>query len=235
MTRLLEKINSPLDLRKLDRTQLPQVAEEIREIIKPCGLSPAKSKAIHGLSLLLIEEHDGKVPADMDALERLPGVGHKTASVVMVQSFDQPAFPVDTHIYRVTGRIGLRPDRMTVEQAHPHLEALFPTATYYAAHLNIIRLGREICTARRPYCERCPIVKLCDYGRNSMSLRGRSPKQSPRLTRQEIAPADSQPRLCAPLAPSRAIPCCGPSRWPTRPAPWRRARSRGGLSSSSRR
>src|SRR6187397_2141454 len=75
------------------------------------------------------------------------------------------AFPVDTHIYRVTGRIGLRPEKMTVEQAHPHLESLFPPETYYAAHLNIIRLGREICTARRPFCEKCPIIVLCDYGK----------------------------------------------------------------------
>jgi endonuclease-3 len=72
---------------------------------------------------------------------------------------------VDTHIYSVTCRIGLRTERMTVEQAHPHLEALFPPKTYYAAHLNIIRLGREICQARRPRCEICPIIKLCDYGR----------------------------------------------------------------------
>ena len=97
-------------------------------------------------------------------LTRFNGVGPKTAAIVLCFSLGKPAFPVDTHIYRVTGRIGLRPERMTVEQAHPHLESLFPPETYYPAHLNIIRLGREICQARRPRCEVCPIVELCDYG-----------------------------------------------------------------------
>jgi endonuclease-3 len=99
---------------------------------------------------------------------RFNGVGPKTAAIVLCFSLGKPAFPVDTHIYRVTGRIGLRPERMTVEQAHPHLENLFSPETYYAAHLNIIRLGREICTARRPYCEKCPILKSCDYGRKRL-------------------------------------------------------------------
>lgn len=97
-------------------------------------------------------------------LTKFNGVGPKTAAIVLCFSLDMPAFPVDTHVYRVTGRIGLHPERMTVEQAHPHLEALFPPETYYAAHLNIIRLGREICTARKAMCEKCPLVKLCDYG-----------------------------------------------------------------------
>ena len=97
-------------------------------------------------------------------LTKFNGVGPKTAAIVLCFSLDMPAFPVDTHVYRVTGRIGLRPEKMTVEQAHMHLEGLFPPETYYAAHLNIIRLGREICQARRPRCEVCPIIKLCDYG-----------------------------------------------------------------------
>jgi endonuclease-3 len=104
-------------------------------------------------------------------LTKFNGVGPKTAAIVLCFSLNKQAFPVDTHVYRVTGRIGLRPERMTVEQAHAHLESLFPPETYYAAHLNIIRLGREICTARRPFCEKCPIVKLCDYGRKIMLLR----------------------------------------------------------------
>jgi endonuclease-3 len=74
-----------------------------------------------------------------------------------------PAFPVDTHIYRVSGRLGLRPEKMTVEQAHPHLEALFPPETYYAAHLNLIRLGREVCGARKPNCAACPLGGLCEF------------------------------------------------------------------------
>jgi endonuclease-3 len=90
-------------------------------------------------------------------------VGPKTAAIVLCFSLGKPAFPVDTHIYRVTGRIGLRPGKMTVEQAHPHLEAVFPPETYYAAHLNIIRLGREICGARKPLCPQCPVNELCEY------------------------------------------------------------------------
>ncbi|MBI1856279.1 MAG: endonuclease III, partial [Chloroflexi bacterium] len=87
----------------------------------------------------------------------------KTAAIVLCFSLNRPAFPVDTHIYRVTGRIGLRPEKMTVEQAHPHLESIFPPETYYAAHLNLIRLGREICRARKPDCPNCAIIKLCNY------------------------------------------------------------------------
>jgi endonuclease-3 len=96
-------------------------------------------------------------------LTKFNGVGPKTAAIVLCFSLGIPAFPVDTHVYRVSGRIGLRPEKMTVEQAHPHLEAIFPPETYYAAHLNLIRLGREICNARKPLCMNCPIVALCDY------------------------------------------------------------------------
>ena len=98
-------------------------------------------------------------------LKKFKGVGPKTAAIVLLFSLGRPAFPVDTHIYRVTGRIGLRPEKMTVEDAHVHLEKLFPPATYYAAHLNIIRLGREICTARRPACGRCPLQEICNYAK----------------------------------------------------------------------
>jgi endonuclease III len=96
-------------------------------------------------------------------LTRFKGVGPKTAAIVLCFSLNKPAFPVDTHIYRVTGRIGLRPPKMTVERAHPYLEALFPPEAYYAGHLNLIRLGREICQARKPLCYKCPIEKLCEY------------------------------------------------------------------------
>jgi endonuclease-3 len=96
-------------------------------------------------------------------LMRFKGVGPKTAAIVLQFSLDRPAFPVDTHIYRVTGRIGLRPEKMSVEHAHAHLESLLPTESYYAAHLNMIRLGREVCQARKPLCYKCPISKLCDY------------------------------------------------------------------------
>jgi endonuclease-3 len=103
-------------------------------------------------------------PAEVhDWLSQFKGVGPKTTAIVMLFSLGMPAFPVDTHIYRVSGRIGLRPDGMTVEDAHDHLAGLFPPETYYAAHLNIIRLGREVCHARRPSCSICPLQDLCDY------------------------------------------------------------------------
>ncbi|HEY3313630.1 MAG TPA: endonuclease III [Anaerolineales bacterium] len=97
-------------------------------------------------------------------LMKFNGVGPKTAAIVLCFSLGRPAFPVDTHVYRVTGRLGLRPEKISVEDAHPHLESLFPPETYYAAHLNIIRLGREICHARNPQCARCPLLAVCDYG-----------------------------------------------------------------------
>lgn len=96
-------------------------------------------------------------------LTKFKGVGPKTAAIVLCFSLGRPAFPVDTHVYRVTGRIGLRPEKMTVEQAHSYLESVFPPETYYAAHLNLIRLGREVCAARKPNCPVCPVRKLCDY------------------------------------------------------------------------
>jgi len=96
-------------------------------------------------------------------LTRFKGVGPKTASIVLVFSLGIPAFPVDTHIYRVSGRLGLRPADMTVEEAHPHLASLFDPETYGPAHLNLISLGRQICQARKPLCERCPLTDLCDY------------------------------------------------------------------------
>ena len=96
-------------------------------------------------------------------LTRFKGVGPKTAAIVLCFSLNMPAFPVDTHVYRVTGRIGLRPENISVEQAHPYLEGVFPPETYYAAHLNIIRLGREVCNARKPKCPDCPVRDLCGY------------------------------------------------------------------------
>jgi endonuclease-3 len=149
-------------------------AETVVEAIRPAGLANQKGPRIQQVLRSITEERgslDLSFLADLPVEEarawlmRFNGVGPKTAAIVLCFSLGKPAFPVDTHIYRVTGRIGLRPERMTVEQAHPHLEGLFPPATYYAAHLNIIRLGREICQARRPRCEICPIVALCDYGK----------------------------------------------------------------------
>ena len=143
------------------------------EAIRPAGLANQKGPRIQQVLRSITEERGGldlsflkdlSVEEARSWLTKFNGVGPKTAAIVLCFSLDMPAFPVDTHVYRVTGRIGLRPEKMTVEQAHKHLESLFPPETYYAAHLNINRLGREICQARRPRCEVCPIIKLCDYG-----------------------------------------------------------------------
>jgi endonuclease-3 len=145
---------------------------EVIEAIRPAGLANQKGPRIQQVLKAITEERGA---LDLSFLAEMPleearswltkfnGVGPKTAAIVLCFSLNIPAFPVDTHVYRVTGRIGLRPQKLTVEQAHPYLEAVFPAETYYAAHLNLIRLGREICNARKPLCMNCPIVKLCDY------------------------------------------------------------------------
>ncbi|MFY7819067.1 MAG: endonuclease III [Akkermansiaceae bacterium] len=121
--------------------------EKVRGIIRPCGLSPRKSVAIVELSRILIEQHGGQVPQDFAALEALPGVGHKTASVVMAQAFGVPAFPVDTHIHRLARRWKLSPGK-SVEQTEADLKKLFPRDRWNKLHLQIIFAGREHCTAR---------------------------------------------------------------------------------------
>jgi endonuclease-3 len=121
--------------------------EKIREVIRPCGLSPRKSAAISELSKILVEKHGGEVPQDFEALEALPGVGHKTASVVMAQAFGVPAFPVDTHIHRLAKRWKLSAAK-NVEQTERDLKKLFPRESWNKLHLQIIFYGREHCTAR---------------------------------------------------------------------------------------
>lgn len=133
----------------------------IEQIIKPCGLSPRKSQAIHGLSQLLLEKHQGEVPRSFEALEALPGVGHKTASVVMSQAFGVPAFPIDTHIHRLAWRWGLSSGK-NVEQTEKDLKRLFPRDSWNALHLRIIFFGREYCPARGHDPHACPICSL--YG-----------------------------------------------------------------------
>jgi endonuclease-3 len=133
---------------------------EIRAVIRPCGLSPQKAKAIKRLSEILVEEHGGTVPADMDALERLPGVGHKTASVVMAQAFGEPAFPVDTHIHRLAQRWGLSSGR-NVAQTERDLKRLFPREAWNDLHLQIIFYGREFCTARGCDGRVCELCRTC--------------------------------------------------------------------------
>lgn len=135
-------------------------ADQIREIIRSCGLSPQKSLAIKRLSQILVEEHGGKVPADWAALERLPGVGHKTASVVMAQAFGVPAFPVDTHIHRLAQRWGLSSGK-NVAQTERDLKPLFPREHWNRLHLQIIFYGRQFCTARGCDGRSCEICRNC--------------------------------------------------------------------------
>jgi endonuclease-3 len=134
--------------------------EQIRDIIRPCGLSPQKSKAIRRLSEILVEEHGGAVPADMAALERLPGVGHKTASVVMSQAFGIPAFPVDTHIHRLAQRWGLSSGKNVV-QTEKDLKRLCPREYWNRLHLQMIFYGRQYCSARGCDGRRCEICTTC--------------------------------------------------------------------------
>jgi len=147
----------------------------ILEIVRPCGLGPQKAKAIHRLSGMLIAEHGGEVPARLEALEALPGVGHKTAQVVMAQAFGEPSFPVDTHIHRLAQRWGLSNGK-SVAQTEKDLKRLFPVASWNRLHLQIIYFGRAHCTARR-VCDgsagACPFCPVFNGGR-----------QRPKVTRR---------------------------------------------------
>jgi endonuclease-3 len=142
------------------RDMSQQTVASILSIIRPCGLSPQKSKAIAGLSRILVDKYDGEVPADMAALETLPGVGHKTASVVMAQAFGVPAFPVDTHIHRLAQRWGLSSGK-NVAQTEKDLKRLFPEDCWNALHLQIIYYGREYCSARGCDGTVCEICRSC--------------------------------------------------------------------------
>ncbi len=137
-----------------DMANLP--VEDIKDIIRPCGLSPQKSKAISRLSQMLVADYSGQVPASMEQLESFPGVGHKTASVVMSQAFGIPAFPVDTHIHRLAYRWGLSSGK-NVQQTEKDLKRLFPEDTWNKLHLQIIYFGREYCPARGHSFRECPI------------------------------------------------------------------------------
>lgn len=155
--KLFAQADNPFDMVKLS-------IDEIREIIKPCGLSPSKSKAIWNLSHILLDKHQGEVPQSFEDLEALPGVGHKTASVVMSQAFGEPAFPVDTHIHRLMYRWGLSNGK-NVEQTEKDAKRLFPKESWNKLHLQIIYYGREYCPARGFVLEKCPIT--LKYGRKS--------------------------------------------------------------------
>jgi endonuclease-3 len=144
--------------------------EEIHALIRTCGLAPAKAKNIQALSKILVEEHGGRVPRTFEELESLPGVGHKTASVVMAQAFGEPAFPVDTHIHRLAQRWGLS-DGSSVERTERDLKALFPRDSWRRVHLQMILFGREHCPALRHEAARCPI---CAWA----ALAGKRPRTS---------------------------------------------------------
>ena len=148
---LFKKADNPYDMVKM-------TVDEIKEIIKPCGLSPMKSNGIYNLSKILITEHNGEVPQNFDDLEKLPAVGHKTASVVMAQAFDYPSMPVDTHIHRLAQRWGLTNGK-SVAQTEKDLKRLFPMEIWNDLHLQIIFYGREYCQARACYGLECDICR----------------------------------------------------------------------------
>lgn len=146
---LFSKASEPQSMAKLE-------VEKIREIIRSCGLSPQKSRAISGLSEILMKKHNGEVPDNFKDLEALPGVGHKTASVVMAQAFGHPSFPVDTHIHRLIYRWGLSSGK-NVDQTEKDCKRLFPKEKWNKLHLQIIFFGREYCKARPHDPKKCPI------------------------------------------------------------------------------
>ena len=163
---LFSLADNPLDMSKLQ-------TEKIYEIIRPCGLAPQKSANISKLSVMIIEKHQGKVPSNFEDLEQLPGVGHKTASVVMSQGFGFPAFPVDTHIHRLAQRWGLTSGK-NVTQTEKDLKKLFPEEKWNKLHLQIIFYGRSHCTARGCDGTVCEICKTC-FPRRKKPFKAKKP------------------------------------------------------------
>lgn len=163
---LFSLADNPLDMSKLQ-------TEKIYEIIRPCGLAPQKSANISKLSIMIIEKHQGLVPSNFEDLERLPGVGHKTASVVMSQGFGYPAFPVDTHIHRLAQRWGLTNGK-NVTQTEKDLKKLFPEERWNKLHLQIIFYGRSHCTARGCDGTVCEICTTC-YPRRKKPFKAKKP------------------------------------------------------------
>ena len=156
---LFEKASDPQEMRKLSE-------KKIYRIIRPCGLGPQKSKAIKKLSNILVTDHKGRVPSELTELEKLPGVGHKTASVVVSQAFNKPAFPVDTHIHRLAQRWGLTNGK-NVKQTEKDLKRAFPEHAWNKLHLQIIFWGREYCQARECWGLECRICRTCYPDRKS--------------------------------------------------------------------
>ena len=158
------------------RKMVKLTVEEILAIIRTCGLAPGKARNIHALSQILLDEYGSRVPADMEKLETLPGVGHKTASVVMIQAFEQPAFPVDTHIHRLAARWGLSNGK-NVEKTERDLKAVFPRKSWAKLHLQIIYFGREHCPALFHDLSECPI---CSWAATKKRVAEEAKKNSPR-------------------------------------------------------
>jgi endonuclease-3 len=156
----VNKITPTLFSRADTPTKMVELSvEEIKEIIRPCGLSPFKSKSIFNLSKIILQKHQGQVPRTFEELESLPGVGHKTASVVMSQAFGVPAFPVDTHIHRLATRWGITEGKNVV-QTEKDLKRVFPEKIWNKLHLQIIFFGREYCPARGHIISNCPICSM---------------------------------------------------------------------------
>ena len=156
---LFAKASDPFKMQKIP-------VNTIYKIIRPCGLAPQKSKAIYNLSKILVKKFNGKVPENFEDLEALPGVGHKTASVIMSQGFGHPTFPIDTHIHRLAQRWGLTNGK-NVKQTEKDLKTLFPKKSWNKLHLQIIYYGREVCTAKSCYGLECKICKTCYPNRRS--------------------------------------------------------------------
>ncbi len=173
---LFEKAPDPTRMAALE-------VEEIRQLIRAIGLAPTKAKNLKRMSELLLERHGGEVPADMDALEALPGVGHKTASVVMAQAFGVPAFPVDTHIHRLAWRWGLTSGKNVV-QTEKDLKKRFPEDSWNRLHLQIIFFGREYCPARGHDWDTCPI---CSWAGVKTRRAEEAKKQAPRPKKKSSA------------------------------------------------
>ena len=164
--KLFGKANNPYKMKKIP-------LDTIYNIVKPCGLAPKKSKAIKNLSSILVKNFNGEVPESFEELEKLPGVGHKTASVVMSQGFGHPAFPVDAHIHRLAQRWGLTNGK-NVAQTEKDLKKLFPIKSWNKLHLQIIFYGREFCKARTCFGLTCKICNLC-YPSRKKAIKTRKP------------------------------------------------------------
>ncbi len=184
---LFERAPTPASMAELS-------VEEILEYIKTCGLAPTKAANIRRLAHILVEEHGGAVPRSFEELEALPGVGHKTASVVMAQAFGVPAFPVDTHIHRLAARWGLS-NGSNVARTERDLKAVFPAETWNRVHLQMIYFGRQFCPARGHDLARCPI---CSWAATKKRMREERAAASP-----ERASRGSRPRTGLPIPGSR--------------------------------